>query len=386
MSKLTWNDVKVGDVIEDQSRLRGLVLRVSNNGMKRILLTNGCIVSRFSNSPPPLQILGRFDELGCELNLERGGFTIPDEVLNGEQGKPAVEFETGLWFATRRGRKHLKCEYGAFYIDKRGNKLIRSDSELNQGCYLDCHHCEPDFFIFTEGELRDVKEQEYLRGLQDRKELREADGIDEGEDSAKPVSEMKEGDEITVKVKHIGKMKPTPLPDEAYEGMEGSAGEDYVGELIEYVNNVYTKLFKPNKFDMEKLETLATKARDQYERRQPPIPQEVRELVKCLDDRFGYISDDGVLRLQKTGQAYQILQECKRTLDRCEPHKPHPLTKVRELVGYAERYGHVDAATGEVHYGSVSDLRDAISEARRELQEYDGVVDSGQSGSEGGGK
>lgn len=353
MSNLTWADVKLGDVVEERSRLRGVVLRVSNNGIKRILLTNGCIVSRFSNSPPPLQFLGRFDELGCKLNIERGGFTIPDEVMNDEQSSqpmPAYDFDPGDFFENAVGAKFQRVIGGAWCPHpETGVPVFFNHKDLTDYGYYPnfetCHPCDPDFEIMR---------------------------VDK--DSAKPIREMKEGDEQTVKVKHIGRMKPTPLPDEVYDGMDDSAPEDdAVGELIEYVNNVYVKLLKPNKFDTEKLQSLATKARDQYERmkeeadaldvayvvgrdhgrnEKPTIPQEVME---CLSHLHIEVCGRGTINITHNDAAHQAIQAALHAIERCEVAKPHPLTQVRELVEWAVDAGH--------HFGEA---------ARRELAEYDG--------------
>lgn len=444
MSKLTWADVKMWQLFIEQD------VRAVKVGKDTALWEDGSCSELFGEEV--------IDRVVCQFdlswfNIDNGGFTIPDEEED-KQGKPAVEFEPGEWFEDEDGDKHLRCEGGSIQISS-GWPAVYSDDNLSlpRRGFGNCHPCEPDFFIFTEGELRDVKEQAYYDGLNQRKvdyvnpNSMEDSAISKTlKESSKRISEIQSGNTPTV----------NPVGDEFGHWTDASntpeddaVGEDAVGELIEQVIDDYILESTTESDISQKLFKLAEKARDQYERmkgegryyegfqdgekwalankqapatkeslvgkchrleqeyfeaakavgqiarvvigvdqdqgcynlaeylakhpEQPTIPQEVREFFRIIKDWDALNNAyKGSPLWRRYEAALQALGTCESSHgNRCEPPKPHPLTKVRELV----RYLHATlkhASMIEINQGSVTHQQ--VETARRELQEYDGEV------------
>lgn len=180
-------------------------------------------------------------------------------------------------------------------------------------------------------------------------------------------------DNLKPQAKPAVEFEATVEPERVNVGHNDTPEDDAVGELIEYLSE--------REIPNGELRSIVTKARDQYGQQQKPtIPQEVRE---CLGHLHIEVCGRGTINITHGDAAHQAIRAALQALGTCddshgnryEPPKPHPLTKVRELVGYVDDFIHNNGK----RYGMFETLHDA---ARRELQEYDGAVDSGQSGSE----
>lgn len=308
-----------------------------------------------------------------------------------------ADVKAGEWFKSAGGLRYLRCAGGA--IRKLGNGVdaVYSNEELKSGSpYQGCHPCSPDFEIVSReeaakrerGELQIIDERDVA--LESATNLANRVGEYFGED----VGEHSSINCPITNAFNLLQQSRYQAPNHSDEG-EDSAVEDAIQDLIDFCRNGDAVKTTHN----IRMWALSRKARDQYERmkeesldkvlndahgltaayavgrdhgrnEQPTIPQEVRE---CLGHLHIEVCGRGTINITHGDAAHQAIQAALQALDRCEVTKPHPLTKVRELVRFiASNVKDYSAVTFNCDNDSL--LIKSLKAARRELQEYDGEV------------
>lgn len=378
--QLTWADVKVGEVFN--RRDVGIGYKMTDN----YCLWEDGTSSEAGTIKNIEYVYGDFHEIGGKLNLEYPGFTIPDDVVNPEKiinpkpkGKPAVEYKPGEWLQSESSFPMLRTVDGVFFRDEYRYRMADNDHLRNMEHLQDCIPCEPAF------EIVPVEEMKELRDLfKEVKELRNAvvsnDDPDTSEDSAPEDDAVGELIERACRSEFIPSDLATKARDQ-YERMKNisiNSTRAAFGIPVEATPNNGQWLSDVEisnlqiKHHMEGWTDCLKDLEDGELDIKPTIPQEVRNCLNTTLDflQLPYVKDS----LKSFGETQLIRNKIKdtlNTLDRCEVSKPHPLTKVRELVEFiTSRTKYYSAAT--FNCGNDSLLVAKLEAARRELEEYDG--------------